>query len=267
MIAAPSPEVLESLGSVLTDRVQRFLGEHPPPGQLLLCAVTGSHLYGFSSPDSDVDLKGIHQAPTTRILSLRPGRANHDVLTDYEGTECDLTTHELAQALKLLLAGNGNMLERIHAPLQLVRTPLVASLQTLSRRILSRACYGHYRGYLQGMKREHTRDGRAKSLLYTYRVALTGVHLLRTGEVEARLPVLACEYGMPEVLELVDYKRATAEKGAGPAGLSAVLREGWPRLEAMLVEARDGSALPEKAHGHDIVDEFLVAQRRWLWEA
>ena len=41
---------------------RRFVEAHPPPGRVLLCTITGSHNYGFPSPDSDLDIKGIHLA-------------------------------------------------------------------------------------------------------------------------------------------------------------------------------------------------------------
>lgn len=51
-------------------RALRFLHAHAPPGALLQCGVTGAHAYGFLSPDSDVDLKGLHLAPTEQVLGL-----------------------------------------------------------------------------------------------------------------------------------------------------------------------------------------------------
>ena len=56
---------------------------------------------------------------------------------------------------------------------------------------------------------------RAKTLLYAYRVLLSGIHLLRTGEVEASLPRLNQHYHVPRIDELIASK--TAEKIASPA--------------------------------------------------
>ena len=47
------------------------------------------------------------------LLGLDRPQETHDVLTDFEGLEHDLTTHEAAKALTLLLQGNGNVLERL----------------------------------------------------------------------------------------------------------------------------------------------------------
>ena len=248
------------------DLARRFLAAHPPPGQLLLCAVTGSHLYGFPSPDSDIDMKGIHLAPTAQVLGLRSPPETHDRLLEHEGVECDLTTHEAAFALRLLLKGNGNMLERLTSPLQLVERGAVEQLRALVPASLSQACYGHYRGYLRGMQREHLRDRRVKSLLYSFRVGLTGVHLLRTGEVQAHLPTLADAYGFPELHALVALKASGHEKvaldealgGGGATGVTERLAE----VEAMLDEARASSTLPDAPAGEAACNDWLVATRR-----
>lgn len=111
-------------------RALRFLHAHAPPGALLQCGVTGAHAYGFLSPDSDVDLKGLHLTPTEQVLGLDAPRETHDVLVDFEGVEHDLTTHEAGKALGLLARGNGNVLERLLSPLQLVEstsTPCASS--------------------------------------------------------------------------------------------------------------------------------------------
>jgi predicted nucleotidyltransferase len=79
---------------------RRFLEKHPAPGRLLLCSVTGSHLYGFSSPDSDLDIKGIHLGSTRDLLGLGQPARTHNRLEDFEGVECDLTTNEAGLALK-----------------------------------------------------------------------------------------------------------------------------------------------------------------------
>lgn len=243
------------------DLGRRFLAANPPPGRVLLCAVTGSHQYGFPSADSDLDLKGIHLAPTERALSLWPPLPAFDRLEVFEGTECDLTTNELRQALTLLLRGNGNMLERITSPHQLVDGPEVAALRALVPLALSRRVAGHYRGFLRAMQQEARRVPRAKTLLYAWRVGLTGLHLLTTGQIEANLPRLAPLYGWPELEELVRRKVSGAEKGELPAAEVARWTAGWPELEERLERAVETSPLPEEPPDADAIDAWQVALR------
>lgn len=51
---------------------------------------------------------------------------------------------------------------------------------------------------------------RVKPLLYVYRVLLTGIHLMRTGEVEANLVTLNEEFRLPYIADLVARKLAWA---------------------------------------------------------
>ena len=99
---------------------RRFLVAQGAPGAFLV-GVTGAHYYGFPSPDSDLDLKGIHVAPTREVVSLQPPPDSFDHLGVFEGVEIDYTSHELGMALRLLLKGNGNILERILSPLQVLQ--------------------------------------------------------------------------------------------------------------------------------------------------
>ena len=51
-----------------------------------------------------------------------------------------------------------------------------------------------------------------KPLLYVYRVLLTGIHLMRTGEIEANLVTLNEEFRLPYIADLVARKLSGPEK-------------------------------------------------------
>lgn len=241
---------------------RRYIARQPIPGRLVLCAITGAHHYGFPSPDSDIDIKGIHVAPVRVVLGLRPVQDTFDRLEWFEGTECDLTTHEAAKALNLLLQGNGNLLERLCSPFQLVEGALADQLRALVPAALSRRCHKHYHGYCRGMQAEHLRDGgRVKSMLYVYRVGLTGRHALLTGEIVADLPTLAEVYGFPELHELIARKTGGTEKGALTESESERYRERWDELISALDAALDASVLPNTPPGFDAVEQWLVGTR------
>ena len=112
---------------------RRFLAAQGAPGALVT-GVTGAHYYGFPSADSDLDLKGVHIAATREIVSLKPPSDAVDHLGVFEGVEIDYTSHELAVALRLLLKGNGNILERVLSPFQLLESEPATELQALGLR-------------------------------------------------------------------------------------------------------------------------------------
>src|SRR5206468_9339969 len=53
---------------------------------------------------------------------------------------------------------------------------------------------------------------RVKPLLYVYRVLLTGIRLMRTGEIEANLVTLDEKFRLPYIADLVARKLAGSEK-------------------------------------------------------
>jgi predicted nucleotidyltransferase len=242
---------------------RRFVDAAKPPGRTLLCAVTGSHHYGFPSPDSDLDLKGIHLSPVESFLGLDDPVETQDRLEIFEGVECDYTSHEAKKALKLLLSGNGNMLERIMSPFQLYETDDLKELRQLARKAMSKRFSNHYRGYFKGMCAEHERNEKpqAKTLLYSHRVALTGVHLMRTGELVADLNITGPEYGFGDVLELIAFKCERGEKSSLPANQDQVFKRRWPELERLLEEAVAMSHLPDEPPNREDVSEWLKAKR------
>lgn len=79
--------------------------------------------------------------------------------------------------------------------------------------------------------------------MYTLRVLLTGLHLMRTGEVVADLRDLHEGWHLPYVPELIAAKRA-AGHGLFPGHVRAALERDVPRLRAALEAARDSSHLP-----------------------
>jgi predicted nucleotidyltransferase len=242
---------------------RRYVASQAVPGDVVLVGVTGSHHYGFPSPDSDLDLKGIHLAPTRALLGLGRPPETFDRLEVFDGVECDLTTHEAGKALGLLAGGNGNVLERIASPFQLREDARQSELRALALGSVGKHFHMHYRGYFAGMCREHERESprRAKSLLYTFRVALTGIHLLRTGEVVADVLVTAAAHGFKEVAPLVSFKRDHAEKGALPDALGDPARARWADLASMLEDARARSPLADRTPNVDALDDWLVRAR------
>ena len=83
-----------------TDKLQSQVQRHPYP--LLFATISGAHLYGFPSADSDFDLRGVHLLPLSNVLSLD----QHDETVSKsgidDGLEIDLVTHDAKKFFKLL---------------------------------------------------------------------------------------------------------------------------------------------------------------------
>src|SRR5947209_1542949 len=184
------------------------------PYPLLFVTVSGAHLYGFPSPDSDYDLRGVHILPTREVVGLEPGRETIEVSTKRDALELDLVTHDARKFFLLLLKKNGYVLEQLYSPLVAHTTPAHAELRAIARGCITRHHCHHYFGFADTQWKlfEKERPRRVKPLLYVYRVLLTGIHLMRTGEVDANLLHLNEEFRLPYLAELIQRKRAGAEQ-------------------------------------------------------
>ncbi|MFO0807736.1 MAG: nucleotidyltransferase domain-containing protein [Gemmataceae bacterium] len=74
------------------ERLRDEVARHPYP--LVFATVSGAHLYGFPSPDSDHDLRGCHILPVREAVGLDPGRETVESSTTDGGFEVDLVTHD-----------------------------------------------------------------------------------------------------------------------------------------------------------------------------
>ena len=79
------------------------------------------------------------------------------------------------------------------------RSDAHAELVALAPGVLTRHHAHHYRGFADTQWRLFEKTGELKPLLYTFRALLTGIHLMRSGEVQAHLPTLLGEVERPGV--------------------------------------------------------------------
>jgi len=110
----------------------RQYAEENIPG-LLFVTVSGAHLYGFPSPDSDVDLRGSFAAPLADVLGLDAPRETLEPEGVAGGVEVELVGHEIAKYLRLLVKPNGYVLEQILSPLVVLTSPAHEELAALAR--------------------------------------------------------------------------------------------------------------------------------------
>ncbi|MFF2778805.1 DNA polymerase beta superfamily protein [Streptomyces sp. NPDC058052] len=231
------------------------------PDPLLFATVSGAHLYGFPSRDSDVDLRGVHLLPAEALVGLREPEETRDRMWARDGVEMDLVTHDLRKFARLMLRRNGYVLEQLTSPLVVHTTPVHAELTDLVPGVLTTHHAHHYRGFAATQWRLFERSGELKPLLYTYRALLTGIHLMRSGEVQAHLPTLVGE--VPEaparIPGLVAAKTA-AEHGAAEVVTEDVRAE-VEALHGVLDAAQAASDLPDAVRAGDALHDLVVRAR------
>ena len=126
------------------------------PYPLLFATISGAHLYGFPSPDSDFDLRGAHVLPLEKVVGLevrdetvqqsfveelacraeaqsevqsasaaelRRDSLRPDVIGGGRRLEMDIVSHDVRKFFGLLLKKNGYVLEQLFSPLIVHTTP------------------------------------------------------------------------------------------------------------------------------------------------
>jgi len=227
---------------------------------VVFATVSGAHLYGFASVDSDLDLRGAHLLPLPELVGLRHGPNHLRVDGIRDGVELDVVTHELGRFCAMLLRPDGYVLEQLLSPLVVATSPVHAELVALAPRCVTRHHAHHYLGFARSQWLLHQRTGELKPALYTLRVLLTGINLMRTGELVADLRRLPG--APPYVPELIGLK-AAGEHRELPADLDlgGRLAADVAALTADLEQARDASTLPEKPSAADALHDLVVRTR------
>lgn len=242
-------------------RLHRQVSAHPYP--TLFVTISGAHLYGFPSPDSDYDLRGVHLLPLHEIVGLHPGEETIEKSGVHDGLEIDLVTHDAAKFFGLLLRKNGYVLEQVLSPLVLHTTPAHAELRDIAIRCVTRHHAHHYLGFAETQWNLFQKEEppRVKPLLYVFRVLLTGIHLMRTGRIEANIVKLNEDARLSYLPELIERKTSGPEKGRLNQTDMAFYSEEYRRLRSRLEQAYESTQLPDTPSTAAELNDLLVRIR------
>jgi uncharacterized protein len=251
----------------IDSRLQAQIAEHQFP--LLFATISGAHLYGFPSPDSDYDLRGVHLLPLEEVVGLKTGEETIEKSGIHDGLEIDLVTHDAKKFFALVLKKNGYVMEQVLSPLIVHTTPEHDELRAIAADCLTKHHAHHYLGFAATQWKlfhKECRTGsagppRVKPLLYVYRVLLTGIHLMRTGEIEANLVRLNETFKLPYLPELVDRKVSGTETGTLEVADLSFYEQEYERLRKELEEAFEQSDLPEQPNGAAALNDLLIRLR------
>jgi predicted nucleotidyltransferase len=244
----------------IPDQVQAAAHEHPYP--LLFATVSGAHLYGFASADSDWDLRGVHILPAQQVVGLLPLEETIELARN-EDIELDLVTHDVRKFFTLLLRPNGYVLEQLLSPIIVNTSPGHEELKQLVPSMLTRFHAHHYIGFANNQWELFRKEPipRVKPLLYTFRVLLTGIHLMQSHRIEANLAHLNEIYHLPFIPELMARKIEGVEKQTlAPEETEQFERE-FLALRERLVDAAAQTSLPETTTARPALNDLLVRLR------
>jgi predicted nucleotidyltransferase len=241
--------------------LKKQVEQHPYP--LIFTTISGAHLYGFPSPDSDFDLRGVHVLPLKEVVGLQTGAETIERSGVHDGIEIDLVTHDAKKFFGLLLRKNGYVLEQVLSPLIVHTTPEHAELKEIAVQCVTRHHAHHYLGFAETQWKlfEKENPPRVKPLLYVYRVLLTGIHLMQAGVVEANLVRLNETARLPYISDLIQRKVAGAENERLTEADLSFHRGEYECLREKLQQAHEASGLAETTFGSAALHDLLVRLR------
>lgn len=233
------------------------------PFPLMFLTISGAHLYGFPSANSDYDLRGVHILPLQKVIGLYSARETIEVTEAEAGVEIDLVTHDLKKFCNLLLKRNGYVLEQLYSPLILKTTPEHRELKAIASNCITRNHYYHYQGFANNQWKLFTKENiyYLKKLLYVYRALLTGINLLNTGKVEANLVELNQEFNLPYIKDLIVQKQSGKEKETLSSVNLEFYQKEYQRLQEQLDRAFDNSNLPDEPAAKPELNSLLLKIR------
>ncbi len=244
-----------------TEKLKQIIAEQSFP--LLFATISGAHLYGFPSPDSDFDLRGVHILPIKEVVGLDVGRETIEVEEIRDGLELDLVTHDAKKFFGLMLKKNGYVLEQIFSPLVVHEMPEFAELREIAKTCITKHHSHHYFGFAETQWKLFNKEKppRVKPLLYIYRVLLTGIYLMQKGVIEANLVTLNEVYKLPYIPDLISRKLSGAEKQKLESADIAFHQKEYERLRIVLQTEYENSQLPEESTGKSALNDLLIRIR------
>lgn len=230
----------------------------------MFATVSGAHLYGFPSADSDYDLRGVHLLPASALFGLYPLKETVQSSKVIDGLEIDLVTHDARKFFELMLRRNGYVLEQLFSPLIVHTTSEHEELVQLGKQCITRFHAFHYLGFsaTQWKLFQNEDPPRVKPLLYVYRVLLTGIYLMQTGEVEANITILNEQFRLPYLAELIERKVTGAEQEMLDSADIAFHQQEYMRLRQLLETAMEQTNLPHETEARAPLSDLLVRLRQ-----
>lgn len=239
------------------DIIKPYLEQHPWP--LLFVTVSGAHLYGFASPDSDYDLRGVHCMPAESVIGLDMPRETYEVMDLDAEVEMDLVTHDARKFFLMLLKKNGYVLEQIFSPIVIQAAAEFEELRAIARTCITRYNHYHFKNFAKGQWQDLKAANKptVKKLLYAYRPVLAGIYLMREHEIESNINTLNERFGLAYINDLVEAKRAGTEKMEATELDMGFHERELQRLLDQLEQESERSSLPEQPGGRDALDDLL----------
>lgn len=231
-------------------------------GKLLNAYISGSHLYGWVSKDSDVDVRGCFILNKKEFLGLKKPKEVIEIKTK-DGQ--DIVLFEIKKLINLALHGNCNILEEINANQFYKQADFVQLKHLINNAFGKKGIYNSYRGMAYANYKNFILKGRntVKKYLYVFRGLMAGIYCLQTGLIKPDIEELNKHFKIKEVTKLLSIKREGLENESLKDLETGILDEKIADLFDKIDEAYIKCKMPEvPTEGEkDEINKFLIKLR------
>jgi len=235
---------------------------HSKNGKLLNAYISGSHLYGWDSKDSDIDIRGCFILRKEEFLGLNKPKEVLEIKTKDNN---DIVLFEIKKLISLAVKGNCNVLEEINSNQFYKNADFVKLKQLINNTFGKRGIYNSYRGMAQFNYKRFILCGRntIKKYLYVFRGLMAGIYCLQTGLIKPNIEELNKHFKIKEVTKLLDIKRKGLEneplKDLEEGKLDLIIKELFDKMDEAYLKCK----MPEVPTKEEIeeVNNFLIKLR------
>ena len=222
------------------------------PDHILFATACGPLAFGFPRQARYVELRSVHVDPAPEQSRSREWREQR------EHVQIEWLSHEVGKFVRLLQLNNGGAYEQLFSRYAVFETDALGELREIAQAMVSLQLVSHYRAlFRQQLERfRGQRDKHGRHVLYLYRMALTGLHLLEQGQIWVDLPELARFHERVTVLQLL----AELDRHANVSAPGPYLRE-LEALAEQLERAVNRARLPEWVPQRDQAEAWLAGVR------
>ena len=235
---------------------------HSAGGKLFNAYISGSTLYGWTSKDSDIDIRGCYVLKKEKFLGLDNPKEVIEIKTEENK---DISLFEIKKLIGLALKGNCNILEEINSPQFYKQADFVKLKQLINNAFGKKGIYNSYRGMAEFNYKRFILKGRntIKKYLYVFRGLMAGIYCLQTGLIKPNIEELNKHFKIKEVTKLLEIKRAGLEneplKDLEEGKLDEIIKGLFDKIDEAYIKCK----MPEVPTKEEIeeVNKFLINMR------
>jgi len=218
-------------------------------------SISGSHSYGFHSDDSDFDIRGCHVVKTKELFKLKKPKETIEIIHG----DIDIVSYELEKFIGLMLKPNGNVLEQLNSPINLVTNKYHKELIKLSKYCISKDLYYHYRGMAHSNHKKFIEGEKLtiKKYLYVLRALMTGIYVLEQGKIQQNILELNKYFKFKIIPRLVEKKTQEKIKTKNIPEADKLIQKLFIHID----ESYKKSKLPEHPTHEEKFEKFLMNVR------